>query len=82
MVPKHVFTGGGFKAPPPNLMSIPEAPTCKVKLSLSFDGTPLPYLMTVSMDVKQLHVFSLFHCQKIHCVNAKSEINVKKRPRN
>ena len=33
MVPKQVFTGGALKAPPlPQLMSIPEAPTCRVNI--------------------------------------------------
>ena len=31
MVPKQVFTWGGFKRPPPYLMLIPEAPSCRVK---------------------------------------------------
>ena len=35
MVPKQVFTGGALKAPPPYLMSIPEAPSCRVKIPLN-----------------------------------------------
>ena len=31
MVPKQVFTRAGIKSPPPYSMSIPEAPSCRVK---------------------------------------------------
>ena len=33
MVPKQVFTRAGIKSPPPYSMSIPEAPSCRVKNS-------------------------------------------------
>ena len=42
MVPKQVFTGAGFKSPPPYSMSISEAPPCrvkKVKVLLTFLGS-------------------------------------------
>ena len=41
MVPKQVFTRAGIKSPPPYSMSIPEAPSCRVKGLEDFSANPV-----------------------------------------
>ena len=50
MVPKQVFTCGGFKSPPPHLMSIPEAPSCRVKKNIVVSSLIHPCNMSVTYN--------------------------------
>ena len=73
IVPKQVFTRGGFKSPPPYSMSIPEAPSCRVNYP-SFQnmksGEINTYMYFSSLFLQNVRIFQKA-LQFIKCLSIK-----------